>query len=501
MLPEQNETQPQFAIRFHGAMQETITDPYERNAACDEAWESGRGEMVERALARDYFDPDKYSESRDVVVFCEHVVPDSATANGTKITGNYDSYSLAAMCDNMNGRIRDTDQFSPIAKGHTAKGAVEPDLLGYSGAMRLGMVGREKPKFAVLTDEYRRNDKLEEFRSLPGRSPEVWKYPAMGDRFFAPVAALGVTTPRLDLPPAKYSAIDADGNETPIDRYSRSIDETSFDEIEIDLYMSAMGADNGFTPSMGGRDNYGGDGGDGGMPDFNEAGSQEQFLKNVVDGLMQTQQMQWVTQQMQQSGGNGMASPAVQQPVDVVDQLPGQQPAAPPQPGGMPPDSDSSFPGGPPPDPAQRPEQGQYAMTDHYAKPSERVATLEAQNAALNRRLAALELDSMLDKYSRELDVLGQTHVLNPATELDHLCSLEPEAATAHLARIKDNYQRNLTGIEDFPVHRADGEAAPNLDGDLDEQTADAISKYAMEHEVEYTVAREQYQRQAASTA
>jgi len=528
MLPEENETQPQFAIRFHGAMLGEIPDPYARNEACDEAWQAGNGEMIERDQARDHFDPDKYSEARDVVVFCEHSVPDSLSADGSTISGTYDSYSLAAMCENMNGRIRDTAQFSPISKGHTQKGAAEPDLLGFSGAMRLGMIGRENPKFAVLTDEYRRADRLEDFKGLPGRSPEVWKYPNMADRFFAPVAALGTTTPRLDLPPAKYSAIDADGHETPIDRYSRSLDDTSFDEIEIDCYMSAMGGANSFAPQFGGgggqfggSDQYGSD--PSGMPDMSEAGSQEQFLQNVVDGIMQTQPMQWVMQQMAQSGDSGMASPAVQQPVDPVAQLPGQaaQPGppemgAPPPPGGeaMPPDAGGpppadgmppaaeqapSFPGGPDDqDPSQqRPEQGMYSMpTEQYAKPHERIEFLEAQNQNLHERIAELEGSGRRERYSRELDVLSQTHVFNRDSELDGLCAMSVADADSQLTRIKDNYSRNLTGIGDFNTHRPDGQAAAqDSAGDLDEDTAEAVAKYAMENDLDYSTAREQYQR------
>jgi hypothetical protein len=530
MLPEQNETQPRFAIRFHEAMLQELPDPYARNAACDEAWEAGNGGMVERDHARDHFDPDKYQEARDVVVFCEHSVPDSKSLDGSTISGTYDQYSLAAMCDNMNGRIRDTDQFSPISKGHTVKGGAEPDLLGFSGAMRLGMIGRENPKFAVLTDEYRRADKLDDFKSLPGRSPEVWKYPNMADRFFAPVAALGTTTPRLDLPPAKYSAIDADGNETPVDRYSRSIDETTFDEVEIDQYMTAMGGANSFAPAFGGGvsggDQYGSMGSNpGSQPDMSEAGSTEQFLQNVIDGLMQTQPMQWVIQQMQTQGNSGMASPAVQMPVDPVDQLPGQ-PAAPdagmgmppmggppmaedsPPVDGMPPAAEQtpSFPGDPDGDPAQqppRPEQGMYSMnTDHYAKPHERIETLEAQNQQLHERIAELEGSGRRERYSRELDTLAQTHVFNRDSELDGLCSMSPEAATAQLGRIKENYSRNLTGIEDFNTQRPDGAAAPaDSDGDLDEDTAEAVSKYAMEHELDYSTAREQYSRKATVEA
>ena len=77
LLPEPNETQPQFAIRFHEAMQDQIADPYARNKACDEAWEQENGEMAERQLARDWFSPDEYQEVRDIYELEEHTVPDS----------------------------------------------------------------------------------------------------------------------------------------------------------------------------------------------------------------------------------------------------------------------------------------------------------------------------------------------------------------------------------------------------------------------------------------
>jgi hypothetical protein len=492
LLPEPDETQPQFAIRFHEAMQDQIADPYARNKACDDAWEQENGEMAERQLARDWFSPDEYQEVRDIYEFEEHTVPDSVASDGSTISGSYDRYSLAAMCDGMNARIADANLFNPLSKGHTAKGQPEPELMGYGGAKRLVMVGRLNPRFAIATDEYRRRDKLEEFKQMPGRSPEVWKYPKFEDRFFAPTAVLGTTTPRLNMPPAKYSGVDSDGVEIGIDRYHRG-DETSFDEIEIDRYMSTMGGDNGMVPGMGsmGQDTYS-HLDDETKPDM--GGNEAKFLQMVIDGLMQTQPMQWVIQQMQSSGDTGMARPAVQQPVDPVDSLPGQEspmaggapqiaPAAPPE----------NIPDAGPGD--EFPQKGFTPMTtENYSRPSERLLYLEHENAELRSRLEKIEGENARERYSRQLNELSQTHILNSEKELDRLLAMSPAAAETHLNVIKENYQRSLNGIAEIDVYRRDGLASP-ASAELSEQEVDAVGALALAEGLEYGAARQKYMR------
>lgn len=138
--------------------------------------------------------------------------------------------------------------------------------------------------------------------------------------------------------------------------------------------------------------------------------------------------------------------------------------------------------------------------TDQYARPSERLAAVEAENKELRERLAQLEGDSRQERYSRELEVLGRTHKLNREQELERLTSMTDEAAKGHLECIRDNYERLPTGIDDFDIHRPDGLApggkAFDPTQELDEAGAETVARYCAEDGLEWEVAREKYCRE-----
>ena len=492
MLPTASETQPQFAIRFHEANMDHMPDVYERNEACDSAWEQAHGPFRERQLARDTFDADKYQEVRDVAVFEEHTIPDGKDKDGNIVSGTYDKYALAEMADGINYRIRDTKQFAPLALGHTGKDKPEPQLLGFGGAIRLGMIGNENPRFGLYTDEYRRKDKSDLFRDLPGRSPEVWRNKDFSRRFMAPIACLGTTTPRLDITPTFY-AHNVDGDDIPVDQYFRD-DDTTFDIDEIDRYMSTMGGSNSFTPSFGGEhQDYGTQNTEnsGGYSQMQNGGQDiEQLIPMLIEGFQNSQMGQFIQDLMKQSGQGGIASPMVQQPIDNPGDAMGGGAPPPQQPESPQPDGQSQFGGFPPPQPKETYEMPDN-NTDYYSR-------MVDENAALKARLDTIDTERQRDHYARELSQLEDVAIFDTNAELARLCELSPEQGAAHIEVIRTHYQRNVTGIADFPLQFPEGTSKKefNSEQDLGNEAAEEISSYAMEHGVDYMKARDHYIRE-----
>ena len=177
-------------------------DTDQANAIAFKSWDKHTaGTDKLRAKAAEKFPKEKFELLRDVPVFCEH-----ETTNAAGEPQVYDREALAAICDKMNHRIADVGAYAKISRGHTpdpedvANGAEQPEVLGFQGPYRLGMIGNENPKYAIFADEFWFRDKAGERAKLPGRSVEIWQHPEMAERFFDPVAALGAETPRLDMP-------------------------------------------------------------------------------------------------------------------------------------------------------------------------------------------------------------------------------------------------------------------------------------------------------------
>ncbi len=142
------------------------------------------------------FPEEQFVHVPGVVVFAEHETEDSQGR-----PQKYDKQALQAIVDRCNYRIEDTGDYAVLVKGHTPDDPDkdQPDVLGFVGNYRLGVIGNKKPRYAIVADEWHYAEKHDETRRLPRRSVEVWMHPDMGQRFFDPIAALGAETPRLDL--------------------------------------------------------------------------------------------------------------------------------------------------------------------------------------------------------------------------------------------------------------------------------------------------------------
>lgn len=327
-MPRPEETQLQFVDR---CMRSVTGDTDRRNAVALAAWaDSGRESDLER-IANQKFPGSKYRRVRNRCVFAEHsrkrMVTDPHTGQQTEQLETYDRDALAAIVDRCNDRILDTGDFAPITEGHTPdeeariKGAAMPAVLGYAGPFRLGVIGNRKPRYAIFCDEFHAKADVPKLDRLARRSPEVWVEDRMEDRFFDPIAALGAETPRLDMGMSLYAL--RDGRR--VEKYSAGP-------------IAAMpSGSNTFLPS---------DHGERRRESKNQAGESSMLspedVKSVVDALMQTEQMQWVTQQMgaanAPSGGDAGGPPDAGAP-DMGAPPPdaGAPPAAPEAPPAMPP--------------------------------------------------------------------------------------------------------------------------------------------------------------------
>ena len=211
LLPSRDETYEHFVVRAHRQLMDVMPDPDERNELVWANWERARGLTEEQQRAAKVFgDPSRYQPHRNVCVFAEH-----SAVDGQGQPRTYDLAAMVRICRTNNHRINDFDGFSPIADGHTPNPEdpvqQEPEILGYAGPYRLGMIGRKEPRWAVFCDEWHSSHAVDRLRAKPRRSVELWTFANDPKRMhFDPIAAIGSETPRLNLP-VKFRRDQRDG--------------------------------------------------------------------------------------------------------------------------------------------------------------------------------------------------------------------------------------------------------------------------------------------------
>jgi hypothetical protein len=513
--PIENETQPQFAIRFHESMADEIPDTVKRNRACFDAWEKSGGEdPTIRELVESRFSADQYRRLHDVAMFHEHEVPEQ-DIDGKKIPAQkYGREELAEMVEGMNERILDHDEFSPITRGHTSQkpGSKEgdrqmPEVLGFAGPYKLGMIGRKNPRWAIFGEEYHMADAVPELKKRVGRSPEVWRYARMRDRFFYPIATLGEEMPRLNLPPAHYSR--------------RSADESP---VFVECYQATFpGGANAFVPLFNASS-------DGRKPMANQysAGAQGSgsgtpligmTLEELMEAWLETQPMQFVFGLMRQSGQSGQPNPAIPNQIPPDPNAVAVPPAGgAPATGGDPsaPTATPSSAGNPAAASPQSP--GVPPMNDQKNKDNYSRVTFEALQEQLvlsrntilelnqklqeaNSRISEINAEkTRLDRYSR-LEKLKADYLLNPEKELERTASYSPEQFDAHCQIITDSYQRSLTNMPDLAslsdwVPHVPGGGPSKTAGSLNESDVKQIEKYCIANDCSYNEGKEIYLRE-----
>lgn len=510
LTPHEGESQPDFAIRFHEAAGEAIENTDERQTAMMSAWRDAypAGDELDQ-LAEEHFPKAKYRKVRDVGAFSEHEYDRPVRVKGTgerkTVRERYDRDALKAMVFNLNSPIRDTGNYPTITEGHTPDADAkqpdgsepkQPDVLGFCGPFRLGMVGNEKPRWAIMQDEHWLPEYESKMRSLPFRSPEVYADRPIHNRIFHPVAALGSIPPALNTGMVRYRK-NADGSS--VAKYSA-------------CYGGAMTGMPEHTPAAGsGKTQYEADpnagGNTGGDAVMDEQGI-DAVVSKLMAALMAQDWVQFTIQKMQAEqggrsqdatgGGNGLPPTAPQAPPSPGGMSPtpmphpGQQPGQPPAPPMAhphvpPPPAAAPHPGQPPqqsPHPGQ-PHPGQpQAQTprtqyrhdpdaveliddvdsdatngdndvshnpDKYSLLERENADLKAKLAAaegqLNERLAALETkERKVTRYSRLSQLREEGFVLDPDEEVAETLAHDDATFDKHCERIVKKYQRLPVG-------------------------------------------------------
>ena len=212
LTPAAGETEHSFIVRAHKGLLDEVPDFNRRNQIAWDAWDSSRGPSRGKQLAAQKFSSDRYTFSPAHCHFAEH---DKVEPSGqVKHIGLQD---LVTILNENNSQILDRENFQAITLGHTSDhpSAKDPDVIGFAGPYRLGMIGHDKPVFAIFGDEYHRKDRLQDVQNSPRRSIELNTLRSTGQRWFDPIAALGAKAPRLAMP-AKYDS----SEDAEVERYS-----------------------------------------------------------------------------------------------------------------------------------------------------------------------------------------------------------------------------------------------------------------------------------------
>src|SRR6056297_475690 len=315
--PAQGETHDQYVVRAHRESMTAIPDPKERNRVVWDAWDAAHGGDVERTRVDQIFTADKFDKRPDVCYFAEHET-NSKDEAGNPIVRRYDAAKLGEIIRENNHRIADVDAFPTLVDRHTApsghRDPAPPRTLGAIGPFRLGMVGRLNPRFAIFGDEYSKKEAADELASRPGRSVEVLTLKANGSSYINPVAAIS-EAPRLPLPVQFSFSGEEDGI---VERYAAVAPYSAV----TPAFPGGMNTDvKKFDFSSPGS-------GDSDPSQSQESGQmlQDQDIKQLVDAIMATEQMQWVSQQMNAGGTPaGGAGPSGGQPPAPAPQQPNDQ--------------------------------------------------------------------------------------------------------------------------------------------------------------------------------
>ena len=511
LIPTDGETQPDFAIRFHEATQSALPNTEERNQRCWEVWATATGEQ-EVQTARRYHKADEFRELRNVCVFAEHSLPSQKLGNGQFRKGvTYDKYALASMVNNMNSQLMDVGKCCPLTNGHTSENArdPQPEVLGFTGAYRLGMIGSNSPKWAIFADEYHRKDREQLMKYSIGRSVEILPLPDVHSRTIYPIAVLSAEEPRLDLPPARYcNRIEADGSVVEVERYQ----------------MALPGGSNVFVPSHGDTPDKYGD-----MTPEQEL--PQGIVKSVCEALWATAPFQYLIAKMEEDGKSGAVNPMVHQPPEIADMpvdndgmggmgmpspdgMQGQS-----QPGGMMPPSAGSDMGAvapqmppeqdaggmapkPPFNKGMNPmaeDKQQYSKSAGLAELEARLAAVEAENKSLKAKLIGSE------RYSKLASLQSEGYELNLDKELAKATTATDEQFTVQVETIREHYRKSPTAVADFSTiagvgRQNDLPSTGNGVDDLAEIDVKEVQKYALRHGVDYVTARETYIKEKAGS-
>lgn len=110
----------------------------------------------------------------------------------------YPVEKLKKIIANCNARVADTSDAAPICIGHTRDDNAEtdqPEIVGFATHFKLGLIGKIKPRNAILATFKFLKDKWKKAKQYPRRSVELHTK----DLYIDPIALLSSSTPAKDL--------------------------------------------------------------------------------------------------------------------------------------------------------------------------------------------------------------------------------------------------------------------------------------------------------------
>lgn len=362
----------------------------------------------------------KYDIYDDVPLLDEHTLVDPETGKKVKI----DKAFLERVADNMNKRIAETGDLSPIIIGHTVDGLEEtkqPLIQGYACKYTVKKL-LNSARYAVHGRFKLEKSKKDQWSKYPRRSVEFWP----GRLEIDPIALLGATTPERNLGILKYERSNAF-------HYKREVNEMDNDKDRDDQ---------GTPP--------------GAPPDKTKTNS---GCLTAAD----LDQMDWVQfakelmSVVEQGGDLGSAEQAAGGAAGPGGPPGASPPGAPPGPAGAPPGAGPQMP--PPPQPqkfaAGMPGAGSVSPPQFGGKKPQQYSRATADNTQddpidpftegllkeltdLKIKFAATErkqkLADLRDKEGCDIDV---------DAELADISDLNDTQFEKHLGRIKTRYARN----------------------------------------------------------
>lgn len=480
VTPGRKESQSQFVARANRELYRKIPDATKRSRFILKCWrEAGRDGQLDK-IAAEQFPESKFQTIHDLPIFTEH-----KTVGSDGKPRIYDRRALETIVNACNRRILDTGDFAVLSAGHTpddptSANTVVPEVLGYAGPYRLGLIGNLNPKWTIFADEHQRRDKLEELEHRPRRSAEVW----LEDNILDPIAALGSETPRLDTGIVRNCRL-------PSGRVVMKYSAMATAPAGMNTHVQSFGQR---------RDTYAA-GDDSMQGNYSPPVEQntdpvrsltEADVMAIVDTMMQSKQMQWVTSQMPPDWSPEMDEVPEEHadlPEDGMgpempegDMLDGDLPqqgisaemAGEPDGDEMPPDvgainavgdagddvdpvdMDDADPeryssGYMPPRKQMPAMKNSYSainkdsdMTTQTARGGDKdsYSRIAAENTALKQRVEQLEARNRhRERYSR-LAELHQTHAFDLDPEFDEVKDLPDDQFERHAQRIADKYSR-----------------------------------------------------------
>lgn len=228
---------------------------------------------------------------------------------------------LQAITNNCNRRIEETGDCPALAIGHTSDPKDGPSRssqeapVGFADNFRVGVMPGTG-KYAILCDWHIYRDDYPRVKKYRRRSPELWLAEDYAEMFFDPISLLGVEAPRLDMGMLNYSRRRAP------------------DGREVQTYSAVCASPtNVFVPTTDDRDRreYAAEPEETIFVQEEETDPMvdQELVQEVVSALMQTPQMQFVKQMMDEKAASNPEPTSVAPPAEPAPEAPAAPPVEP----------------------------------------------------------------------------------------------------------------------------------------------------------------------------